>query len=156
MLGFEVTRTAPARATRIRVVRVPALGIAPEEVRRGWLGVELPLHAPGVRRTNQYGILSSPHSRFLRWVRTRLGLAHPIVGYAVAAGVAVDELAKKKPQAALWFRRNVPELLGTGRLFYFAVEDCETVETEPLSAAALKIEESSGSGGRPGEPPPQD
>src|SRR5260221_225752 len=37
MIKFTYTRTAPPRAMRIRIVRVPA-GDAPEEVREAWVG----------------------------------------------------------------------------------------------------------------------
>jgi hypothetical protein len=131
LLRTEFSRTAPPRATRIRVVRMPTTGEAPEEVRKAWVGLELPLHAPGVRRTNEYGLLSAPNSRLLRWIRSRLGLVHPTVGYAVAARVAVDELAKKAPHAAQWFRQNIPHVLSSGGLLFFEVEVCRTIETEP-------------------------
>lgn len=109
---------------------MPASGVAPEEVRKAWVGVELPLHAPGMHRTTGYGILSDPKSRIVRWVRDRLGIPHPRVGYVVAAGAAVDELARHAPDAASWFLENVPHLLGPGQLFPFAAEECRTIATE--------------------------
>jgi hypothetical protein len=130
MIKIEFARTAPLRPTRIRIVRVPASGIAPEEVRRAWVGVELPLHAPGMQRTTGYGILSAPNSRVLRWLRARLGIPHPDAGYVVKAGVAVAELAREAPEAALWFRENVPQLLEPGQLFLFAADECRIIATE--------------------------
>lgn len=129
MISFTFARTAPPRATRILIVRVPA-GDAPVEVRKAWVGVELPLHAPGLRKAKVAGLLEPPWGRLATWLRRLPGVGRAKVGYAVAAGLAVEELARRTPAAARWSRENVPHLLGPGRLFVFAPEECRTVETE--------------------------
>ncbi len=129
MISFTFARTAPPRATRILIVRVPA-GDAPVEVRKAWVGVELPLHATGLRKAKVAGLLEPPWGRLATWLRRLPGVGRAKVGYAVAAGLAVEELARRNPAAARWFRENVPHLLGPGRLFVFAPEECRTVETE--------------------------
>jgi hypothetical protein len=129
MIKFTFTRTAPPRATRIRIVRVPT-GDAPDEVREAWVGVELPLHRPGLYKSKVHGLLSPTRGRFDNWIRCRLGITKSRVGYLVAAAPAVDELSRHNPSAARWFRETVPHLLGPGKLFVFAAEECRTVETE--------------------------
>jgi hypothetical protein len=129
MIRFTFTRTGPPRATRILIVRVPA-GDAPVDVRKAWVGVELPLHAPGLCKAKVAGLLEPPWGRLATWLRRLPGFGRVKVGYAVAAGPAVEELARRNPDAARWFRENVPHLLGPGRLFVFSPEECRTVETE--------------------------
>ena len=129
MIKFTYTRTAPPRATRIRIVRVPS-GDAPGEVREAWVGVELPLLRPGLYKAKVNGLLSPTRGRFEDWIRRRLGITKSRVGYLVEAGPAVEELSRHNPSAARWFRETVPQLLEPGKLFVFEVEVCRTVETE--------------------------
>jgi hypothetical protein len=110
-------------------VRVPA-GNAPEEVRKAWVGVELPLHAPGLYKAKVAGLLEPPRGWVAMWLRHLPGFGRTKIGYVVAAGPAVEELARRNPAAARWFRVNVPHLLEPGRLLVFAPEECRTVETE--------------------------
>jgi hypothetical protein len=80
----------------LRIVRTPP-GEAPEEIRRAWVGVELPLY-PGETEPSHFqtvGVLSQ-----------RGALAD--MGYAVDGPTAVDTLEFQSPEAAAWWRENAP------------------------------------------------
>lgn len=132
MIKISFERTAPPKATRVLVVREPN-SEAPADVRKAWVGVEVPLHAPGLFRTKSFPLGKRPKNRFVRWIRVRLGMVERKVGYLVSAEVAIAALSKKDPGAARWYRENVPELLGPGMTFVFDADVCRTTATEPMT-----------------------
>jgi hypothetical protein len=101
---------------QLRVVRTPP-GEAPEEVRRAWVGVQLPLRSgetkPGLHLTE--GVLSQ---------QTR-GMT---TGYAVNGRAAVKALASHSPEAAAWWRKKAPHVVERGYRLWFPSEVCERVE----------------------------
>ncbi len=100
---------APRR--QVRIVAVPT-GPPPEEVRRAWVGLTVPL-APGE---------TGP-----RPVKTP-GNAEEKVGYVVDSARALAILAANAPAAAAWWKKNAPAYLQPGRALLFSPESCEEVE----------------------------
>jgi hypothetical protein len=97
----------------LRIVRTPH-GEAPEEIRRAWVGVELPLRRsetePGTHLTE--GILSR-------------GDLVSAAGYAVDGRAAVKALESHAPEAAAWWRKYAPHVLSRGYRFLFPSDVCE-------------------------------
>lgn len=81
----------------IRIIKVPQ-GLAPEWVRKEWVGVEISLTEP----TNNF--------------------ATDYPGFEVSIDTALKELDKKNVSAANWFRLHLPTLQGN---FKFREEECE-------------------------------
>ncbi len=109
----------------IRIIAVPP-GEAPEEVRRAWVGVRipLPLFHRHPRAWRSAGVLTGPRTIAARlsalW-SGRLGRAN---GYAVSVVEAIAALEAADPQAAKWWRENAPYLIKPGKAFVFSSEVC--------------------------------
>jgi hypothetical protein len=102
-------------------------GDTPEEVRRAWVGLELPL-AAGARgpwlvpigdvrglSVGPYSFLTSLRGALTRrWVRA----------YLVHTSRALALLAEKDPEAVRWWRERRPALWKPGRKFIFPREVC--------------------------------
>ena len=112
----------------IRVVRTPP-GEAPLWVREKWVGLELPLASDDYRPRHAYtsGVLSGPSNRLIALVRLLRGRLPYQSGYAVEAVTAVAILANVAPDAASWWRQNVPRSQRAGRKFMFHSSVCEIV-----------------------------
>jgi hypothetical protein len=95
----------------VRIVAVPP-GPAPEEVRRAWVGLVLPL---------------GPAETGPRPIRTT-GTGEEKVSYVVDAARALQILAAHAPEAALWWKRNAPAYSQPGRALLFSPEACQEVE----------------------------
>jgi len=131
-----VMNTAPERSPHemssgpqfIRIVRTPP-GEAPLWVREKWVGLELPLASGdyGPRHAYTSGVLSGPRNRLIALVRLLLGRLPYQSGYAVEAVTAVAILANVAPDAASWWRQNVPRSQRAGRKFMFHSSVCEIV-----------------------------
>jgi hypothetical protein len=112
-------------ATQIRIIATPP-GEAPEEIRRAWVGLVLPV-AHGEPEPGAYfqsGVLTGPKTLIGRWVRYFSGRLTRGTGYAVDADTAIAILDERAPQAASWWRENAPHLLNCGRRFLFHAEVC--------------------------------
>jgi hypothetical protein len=123
---------------RIRISKRPP-GEAPESIRDCWVGVTLTV-SPSLQDRRKFrgvGVLSGPSSWLGSLFAYFMGRTAVVNGYAVDAGAAVEELSKHAPQAATWWRENVPHLLAPGRRFVFATEACEAL-TEETPNKALK------------------
>jgi hypothetical protein len=105
--------TGQGRFRPRREVRIVAVspGPAPEEVRRAWVGLIVPLAAgeTGPRQVRTTG-------------------AEEKVGYVVDAARALQVLAAQAPEAAAWWKRNAPAQCQPGRAFLFPPEVCQEVE----------------------------
>jgi hypothetical protein len=112
----------------IRIVRTPP-GEAPLWVREKWVGLELPLASNDYRPRHAYtsGVLSGPSNRLIALVRLLRGRLPYQSGYAVEAVTAVAILANVAPDAASWWRKNVPRSQRAGRKFMFHSSVCEIV-----------------------------
>jgi hypothetical protein len=115
-----------ATAGYIRIKSVPA-GEAPQWVREKWVGLVLPLatwrRMPLTAMTS--GVLSGPPNRLaaLWWgLRGRLERQS---GYAVDASEALAILERTAPDAASWWRENVPRVRAGRRKFLFRTSDCQ-------------------------------
>jgi hypothetical protein len=96
---------------QVRIVGISP-GPAPEEVRRAWVGLIVPL-AVGE---------AGP-----RAVRTA-GNAEEKVGYVVDSARALQILAAHAPAEAAWWDKNAPDYLQPGRALLFPPEACQEVE----------------------------
>jgi hypothetical protein len=114
---------------KIRIIDVPP-GEAPEEVRKAWVGLELPLAAgaQGRRKAATFGVVSGPTSLWASMVRLILGRFRAIQGYSVDASTAIQKLEESAPEAANWWKKNTPHLLKHGRRLVFHREVCEELE----------------------------
>jgi hypothetical protein len=112
----------------IRITNVPP-GEAPQWVREKWVGLVLPLATCRSKPRMAYtsGVLSGPPNRFAAiWWGLR-GRLERQSGYAVDASAALAILERTAPDAASWWRANVPRLLARRRRFMFRTSDCELV-----------------------------
>ena len=115
-------------AQHIRIVSVPP-GEAPLWVREKWVGLELPL----ARRQSMpltavtSGVLSGPPNRFRALLWGVLGRLHEQSGYAVYAAVALQVLEPTAPDAASWWRENVPRVNRRKKKFLFQTSACEPI-----------------------------
>jgi hypothetical protein len=104
------------QVAQLRIVGTPP-GEAPEEIRRAWVGVKLPLRRgetrPGWHRTE--GVLSRQTSAAMR------------TGYSVNGRAAVKALASHSPEAAAWWRKNAPHVVAWGYRLWFPSDVCERV-----------------------------
>jgi hypothetical protein len=116
------------RAHYIRIARIPS-GEAPSWVREKWVGLELPLanHDQGPRDAYTSGVLSGPRNRLIAAWWGLLGRLQQKSGYAVDAQEALAILEKSAPDAAFWWRENVPRLRARKQTFLFDVSACDMV-----------------------------
>jgi hypothetical protein len=101
----------------IRIVRLPP-GEAPLWVREKWVGLDLPLADGdrGPRHAFTSGVLSGPRNRLIAAWWSLRGRLKWQSGYAVNAQEALRRLETIAPDAASWWRGNVPRVLHeTGR-----------------------------------------
>jgi hypothetical protein len=112
----------------IRIVRVPP-GEAPYWVRERWVGLELPLAEGdrGPRESYTSGVLSGPRNRLVALWWGLLDRLQRQTGYAVDAIEAVRILEATAPDAASWWRQNVPRLQRRKRKFLFHQSACQLV-----------------------------
>ena len=94
----------------VRIISTPP-GQAPEWVRKGWVGVEIPLP----EQISEGGIQ----------VGVRGGKAQNVGGYRVVTSEAIEALQKKSPEATEWWMNNVP--LSSISHLVFSKEVCELV-----------------------------
>lgn len=104
----------------LKIISVPP-GEAPQWVREQWVGLALPLlegcDDPVLTRT--VGVLSGPKSR-IGYVLARLfGWFKHESGFLVESTVAIELLSKVSPEAADWWRSEVPEASKPGYFLLF-------------------------------------
>ena len=117
-----------AIAVEVRIVNVPP-GEAPEAVRRAWVGLVLPL-APGETRPRSvpsFGVLTGPRGWGGQILRLLTGRYNRTSQYVVPVDAAIEVLERASPEAAAWWRENMPDLIGAGRTFGFAADVCEEI-----------------------------
>lgn len=119
--------------TYIRIVAVPP-GEAPEEVRRAWVGVRipLPLFHRRPREWRSAGVLSGPKTLAARLSALWSGRLRRANGYAVSVLEAIAALDATHPEAAKWWREHAPHLVKPGKAFVFSSEVC-VVEEDPTA-----------------------
>ncbi len=111
-------------------IKSPPPGEAPEEVRRAWVGLVLPVPDKYAKRQElpMVGVLSGPRSLLGILFAAVTGRIQHVPGYAVAADTAVEILGKHAPEAASWWRQNAARSIQPGRHFVFAQEACEVID----------------------------
>jgi len=113
----------------IEIIATPP-GEAPEEIRKGWIGVVIPLPRgfQAEQTTVGYGVLTGPRT----WWSALLPFLHKKkvkwLGYRVSGREAVDALAKKDPAAASWWKENAPHVMGRLWFLSFPTEVCQVVD----------------------------
>jgi hypothetical protein len=123
---------------RVRITSIPP-GEAPEEVRRAWIGLELPLvnASGGPLTVHAAGVLTGPRGFFGRLFGLASGSVNETSGFVVKVKDAMELLAAKDPAAFEWWRANVPRMFVGNRLFVFAASCGEMVGGEaPAGAVA--------------------
>jgi hypothetical protein len=115
--------------SRIRIIAIPP-GEAPAWVREQWVGLELPLaqRSRDARSRRVFGVLSWPRSLFAWWFAMLRGRAGREAGYAVRVMDALAVLEKKSPEAAAWWRANVPHMQSPLRCLFFAGSVCQVLD----------------------------
>jgi hypothetical protein len=125
---------------KIRIISTPP-GEAPEDIRRAWVWLVLPLAGFRPRRkTWTSGVLTGPRSHLSFLAAALSGRLKRQVVYNVSGRVAIDALATRSPQAARWWRQNAAHVLRRGWLLGFPAEVCEEVYETELWARPAAIE----------------
>ncbi len=111
---------------RIRITSIPP-GEAPENIRKAWVGLEIPVRSrsPGRHRGIIFGVLSGSKSRLISCLAAMFGFGQREIGYTVESKVAIDLLAARSPEAAQWWQQNTPRFIEPGRYFMFTADSCE-------------------------------
>jgi hypothetical protein len=101
---------------RLRITGTPP-GEAPEEIRKAWVGVELPLRRGETEpeRHHSFGVLTEQGPE-------------AALGYSVDGRAAVKALASQVPEAAAWWREHAPHVVARGYRLFFPLDVCERVE----------------------------
>jgi hypothetical protein len=115
-LGVVVSIWSNRTVAHLRIVRTPP-GEAPEEIRRAWVGAELPLRRHELK----------PGDHLSENVLSQNGLVWA-TGYSVDGRAAIDVLESHAPEAAAWWRKNAPHVLERGYRFLFSPEVCERTD----------------------------
>ena len=102
-------------SVRIRIIATPP-GEAPEEVRRAWVGLEVPLAAGErePRTLSAAGVITGEN----------VGVRQ---GYVVNGKTAIKLLAVHDTHAAEWWRQNARHVAAGGYRFIFPTNVCEKV-----------------------------
>jgi hypothetical protein len=121
----------------IRIVATPP-GEAPEEVRREWIGLELPLAGgeTGARLVRTGGVLTGPRTFLGKLFALVLGQSGQHYGYVIDAPQALMLLAEKAPWAAQWWRACAPHCWEPGYKFVFPAEGCAEVGRDEVGRLA--------------------
>lgn len=108
-------KRAAARAI-VRIKSIPP-GEAPVQIRQAWVGLEFPVIAGKVSADMgpAQGVLTG------QAVRTP-------PSYAVDGRTAIGILQSASPEAAAWWRQNVPQALARGHQLIFPAEACERLD----------------------------
>ena len=109
---------------KVRIVRPPE-GEAPLWVREAWVGLELPLGRLEPVTVDTVGVLSGPSSQWGFWWARLRGRVHRTTGYEVPSARAIELLARKRPDAADWWRANTRRFCDPDQAFIFDMPACE-------------------------------
>jgi hypothetical protein len=100
---------------KIRIVKTPE-GPAPESVRINWLGIELlAVRTPPEAEERDFTTFQEIGNRG---------------GYMVDVKIAIRKLREKSPQAAEWFKKNVPSDMD---YFTFGPDEVELLPNATIS-----------------------
>jgi len=113
---------------KLRIISTPP-GQAPEYIRRAWLGLELPLAVSKPKAVHSAGVVSGRGSLGV-WLGLLTGAVKENSGWVVPAEGALAVLEVSRPDAAQWWRVNLPHLFTPGRKLVFATA-CGEAVAEP-------------------------
>lgn len=116
----------------VRIIAAPP-GEAPEEVRRAWIGLVVPVDVQQGKSLGSHfgvGVLTGPSGFWRRIWAVVTGRAVRWQGFALDAAVCVELLSTHAPLAAAWWRDNTPHLLKPGRKLLFPTDVCEWIADE--------------------------
>lgn len=107
------------KVMKIQIIATPP-GEAPIEIRKAWVGLELPLIAGDVGpvRALTKGVLTGPKTVLLALIALLFGKTKVVTGFRVDAANAVGLLEQSAPDAARWWRTHAPHLFERGRLCF--------------------------------------
>ena len=108
----------------VRIISTPP-GEAPEEVRKAWVGLVLPLAVSGAQTRQTTGVLTRPKTFLGLLLALLFGRTERQTGYIVDAHRAVEILEKHAPYAAKWWRENAAPAIMPGKRFLFAAQVCQ-------------------------------
>ena len=108
----------------VRIISTPP-GEAPENVRKAWVGLVLPLAVSGAQTRHTVGVLTRPKSFLGLLLALLFGKTERQRGYIVDAYRAVEILARNAPEAAKWWRENAAASIRPGKRFLFSAEACQ-------------------------------
>ena len=118
----------PFPMAKLRIISTPP-GQAPEYIRRAWLGLELPLAVSKPKAVHSAGVVSGRGSLGV-WLGLLTGAVKENSGWVVPAEGALAVLEVSRPDAAQWWRVNLPHLFTPGRKLVFATA-CGEAVAEP-------------------------
>jgi hypothetical protein len=115
---------------RVRIIAIPP-GEAPPWVREQWVGLELPLaqSSASARSRRAFGVLSGPRGGWARFLAVLGGRTKRETGYPVRVSDALAVLEGKSPEAAAWWRTNVPHMMTPLRCFLFSESVCQVLDS---------------------------
>jgi len=88
--------------SQIKIIGIPP-GEAPLDIRREWVGLSFPVVGDEARDMPAYGVIT--------------GTPIKTDGYVVETSVALNELKKKSPLAAAWWKANPYQTPGSCLIF---------------------------------------
>lgn len=122
----------------VKIIATPP-GEAPQKVREAWVGLILPIIGDGPRERLGHGVISgAPKSIWGLIFNLMTRRVRRMEGYVIDAKEAVDLLEKKSPDAAAWWRTNVPRLIQTGQCLIFDADVCEEVNEADNGFAPIR------------------
>jgi hypothetical protein len=112
----------------VRIISTPP-GEAPEEVRRAWVGLSLPVldedSRPRTWRT--IGVVAGPKTFLSSLVAVLSGRTRPVEGFRVNSAAAIRLLEAHDATAAAWWRANAPHYCRPTSRFVFHAAVCSVV-----------------------------
>lgn len=112
--------------THVRIVQRP-IGVAPEWVRDAWIGCTLPLIGGEQTQIECVDASSAPMSCWSFWIAKLTGRTFKMAGFTAPSKTAIGILAAKSPEAAEWWRTNLPQFANAELGFVFDSPVCEPV-----------------------------
>jgi len=113
----------------VRIIATP-LGDAPEWVRRGWVGLELPVLDPEPITTQTSSVLPVTPTTSIDPVTGVFRIFNGpkiVTGYLAPVDACIAILADAHPKAAEWWRLNTPHLLNCGKSWIFDESACQLI-----------------------------
>jgi hypothetical protein len=92
----------------------PPPGEAPDDIRRAWVGVTVPLTARESQVLRQVAVSGVLSGSLEHWD-----------GYAVESRKCLEHLRAHDPKAAAWWSDHLPHYFMPGRRFVFPADGCE-------------------------------